>query len=164
MSYFSPLKGINSVFDYTLNNDIQDGLVEYFDWALLEKGNYFNVTSGELSPNGQDYSRLRLSSSDQYDDGQVWEGFRKNWVWQSGVSYSPAPIVGTNNVKPGISGVYVDGAFKPSTITGTYAHYVDYFDGRVVFDTAIPTGSVVQAEFSYKWINVLFANNVPWLR
>ena len=37
MSYFSPLKGINSVFDYTLNNDIQDGLVEYFDWALLEK-------------------------------------------------------------------------------------------------------------------------------
>ena len=68
-------------------------------------------------------------------------------------------LVGTNNTKPGISGVYVDGAFKPSTITGTYAHHVDYFDGRVVFDTAIPTGSVVQAEFSYKWINVLFANN-----
>lgn len=164
MSYFSPLKGINSVFDYTLNNDIQDGLVEYFDWALLEKGNYFNVTKGELSPNGQDYSRLRLSSNDQYDPGQVWEGFRKNWVWQSGISYAPVPLVGTNHAKPGISGVYVDGDFKPSTSVGTYAHHVDYFDGRVVFDTAIPTGSVVQAEFSYKWINVVFANNVPWLR
>ena len=32
----------------------------------------------------------------------------------------------------------------------------DYFNGRVVFDTAIPTGSKVQAEYSYKYINVLY--------
>ena len=91
----SPLKGFNNVFEATLNNDIQDGLIEYFDWALLEKGNYFNVTKGELAPNGQDYSRLRLSSNDNFTKGKVWEGFRKNWVWQSGISYSPNPIVGT---------------------------------------------------------------------
>ena len=29
----SPLKGFNNVFEATLNNDIQDGLIEYFDWA-----------------------------------------------------------------------------------------------------------------------------------
>lgn len=160
---FSPLKGFNSVFDSTLNNDIQDGLVEYFDWALLEKGNYFNVTRGELSPSGQDYSRLRLSSNDNYQTGKVWEGFRKNWVWQSGVSYSPSPIVGTNNAKPGISGVYINDAFYPSTTSGTYSHYVDYINGRVIFNNAIPSGSKVQVEHSYKWINVTYANAVPWL-
>ena len=99
----SPLKGFNNVFEATLNNDIQDGLIEYFDWALLEKGNYFNVTKGELAPNGEDYSRLRLSSNDNFTKGKVWEGFRKNWVWQSGISYSPNPIVGNDNSKPGIS-------------------------------------------------------------
>ena len=41
------LKGIDNVFVQTLNNEIQDNLIEYFDWGLLEKGNYFNVTLGE---------------------------------------------------------------------------------------------------------------------
>lgn len=158
-----PLKGFNTVFDATLNNEIQDGLVEYFDWALLEKGNYFNVTRGELSPSGQDYSRLRLSSNDNYSLGKVWEGFRKNWVWQSGLSFSPAPIVGTNNTKPGISGVYINDIFYPSTTSGTYAHYVDYTNGKIIFNNAIPSGSKVQAEHSYKWINVVYADAVPWL-
>ena len=163
---YSPLKGISGVFDSTLNNDIQDGLVEYFDWALLDKGNYFNVTVNELAPNGEDYSRLRLSTNDSYTNGQVWEGFRKNWVWQSGISVPAleSPIVGSNNEKPGISGVYVDGSFHPTSGVGPYAHHVDYFNGRVIFKSAIPTGSVVQAEHSYKYINVLYANNMPWFK
>ena len=162
--YFSPLKGFSGIFDSTLSNDIQDGLVEYFDWALLDKGNYFNVTKGELAPNGKDYSKLRLSSNDHYNAGQVWEGFRKNWIWQSGVDSSPAPLVGDNKEKPGISGVYIDGSFEPTSGVGPYAHYIDYFNGRVIFDTAIPTGTTIQTEHSYKYINVTYANNVPWLK
>ena len=158
------LKGFNRVTDYNLNNHIQDNIIEFFDWALLNKGNYFNVDLGELSPGGDDYSRLRLSSDPNYTAGQVWEGFRGNWVWQSGVNYSTSPIVGTNNAKPGISGVYVDDTFYPSDTVGAYAHHVDYFNGQIIFDTAIPTGSKVQAEFSYKWINVVYANSIPWLR
>jgi len=166
MSIFQPLKGISGVFDSTLNNDIQDGLLEYFDWALLDKGNYFNVTLGETAPNGEDYSRLRLSTNDSYTTGQVWEGFRKNWVWQSGISVPTldAPIVGSNNELPGISGVWVDDVYHPSHTTGAYAHHVDYFNGKVIFETAIPTGSVVQAAYSYKYINVMYANNMPWYK
>lgn len=162
MSY-QPLKGFTTVFDATLNNEIQDGLIEYFDWALLEKGNYFNVTLGELGPSGQDMSRLRLSQDERYASGRVWEGFRKNWVWQSGVNFSPSPIVGTNHAKPGISGVFINDIFYSSTTTGQYAHKVDYYNGRIVFDSPIPTGSKVQAEYSYKWINIVYPNSVPWL-
>ena len=166
MPNYYGLKGFDSIQDYSLNNNIQDALVEYFDWALLEKGNYFNVTKGELAPNGQDMSRLRLSSNDSFASGQVWEGFRQNWVWQSGVSgvNLDAPIVGTNVDSPGISGVYINDQFEPTSGVGQYSHYIDYFNGRVVFDSPIPTGSVVQAEYSYKFINVVYSNNVPWLR
>lgn len=163
---FSPLKGIGSIEDATMSNLIQDGLVEYFDYALLDKGNYYNVDLAETAPNGEDYSRLRLSSNDQYVSGQVWEGFRSNWVWQSGLTPDDKdpPNVGTNRNYPGISGVYIDGNFEPTSGVGTYAHHVDYFNGRIIFDNPIPTGSVVQAEYSYKYINVVYANNVPWLR
>lgn len=163
---YQPLKGISGIFDSTLNNDIQDGLVEYFDWALLNIGNYFNVTANESATNGQDMSRLRLSSNDSYSIGQVWEGFRKNWVWQSGINPHgfDAPLVGNNNTLPGISGVYVNGKFHPSSGVGPFSHHVDYFNGRVIFNTPIATGSVVKAEYSYKYINVLYANNMPWYR
>jgi len=160
----SSLKGFDSIFDSTLNNELQDNIVEFLDWGLLEKGNYFNVTIGEEDPNGNDYSLLRMSSHPHYASGQVWEAFRKNWVWQSGVDFDPAPIVGTNNTIPGISGVYVDDVFYPSSTTGSYAHEIDYFNGRVVFDSPIPTGSKVQAEYSYKYINVVYSNAFPWLR
>jgi acyl-CoA hydrolase len=41
---------------------------------------------------------------------------------------------------------------------------VDYFNGRVIFNSPIPTGSIVKAEYSYKYINVLYANNMPWYK
>lgn len=158
------LKGFDSVFEATLNNELQDNIIEFLDWGLLEKGNYFNVTLGETSPDGYDYSLLKMSSNPHFASGQAWESFRKNWVWQSGISYSPAPIVGTNHTIPGISGVYVNDTFYPSTSSGTYAHKVDYYNGRIVFNNPIPTGSKVQAEYSYKYINVIYANELPWIR
>lgn len=164
MSDYLNLKGFDKISDNTLGNELQDNMVEFLDWALLQKGNYYNVTLGELAPNGQDYSKLRLASSPHHTSGTVWEGFRKNWVWQSGISYNPAPILGTNNAIPGISGVYVNNAFYPSTTSGTYAHKVDYYNGRVIFDNPIPASSVVKAEYSYKYINVIYANSLPWLR
>ena len=165
--FYAPMKGFTSVHQHTTSNDIQDNLIEYFDWALLEKGNYFNSALGEVSPDSEDYSRLRLSKNENFTAGQVWEGFRENWVWQSGISGVNGyhnPIVGSNNEKPGISGVYVDDVYYPSDTAGTYAHHVDYFNGRIVFDTPIPTGSKVQADHSYKYINVIYANNLPWVK
>ena len=158
------LKGFDSVHDPNPNNEIQDNLIEFFDWGLLNKGNYFNVTLGETSSRGDDYSRLRIVDTKRYVKGQAWKGFRKNWVWQSGVNYSPSPLVGSDNTIPGISGVYVDDTFYPSNTAGSYSHYVDYYNGTVVFNSPIPTGSKVQAEFSYKWINMVYANELPWLR
>jgi hypothetical protein len=160
------LIGFNNIFDATLNNQLLDSLVEYFDWELLQKGNYFNSSLGETSPRGFDYSKLKLTSHPHFATGKAWDGFRANWVWQSGINPSgvTAPLVGTNDAKPGLLGVYVDDVFYPSTTAGDYSHNVDYFNGRVVFDDAIPSGSKVQAEHSYKYINVLYASNLPFIR
>jgi len=165
--YSTGLQNLDNIFQPDYHNEIQDNIVEWLDWGLLEKGNYFNTTKGELSPNGTDYSLLSISNNENYLAGQAWDGFRPNWVWQSGVCQPDGmdpPIVGDNNDLPGISGVYVDDVFYPTTTTGDYAHYIDYQNGRVVFENPIPTGSKVQAEFSYKYINVTYANSLPWVR
>ncbi len=166
MSDYSSLKGFKNIKQASVFNVVQDNLIEYFDYGLLEKGNYFNVEKDELAYNGQDFSRLRLDSVGSYAAGQVWSGFRSNWVWQGGITVDglDPPIVGTDPDHPGISGVYINGNFEPTSGVGPYKHYVDYFKGRVIFDNPLPTGSIVQAEFSYKYINVIYANSVPWLR
>ena len=161
------LLGFNSVFSSNLNNELLDSLVEFFDYELLCKGNYFNSSLGEMSPRGYDYSKLKQSSNPHHAVGEAWEGFRSNWIWQSGITPPDGmtpPLVGTDNTIPGISGVYVDDVFYPSTTTGAYSHKVDYFNGRVVFDDPIPSGSKVQAEHSYKYINILYASNLPYIR
>ena len=164
MADFLNIKGVKTVFDTTLNNELQDNIVEFFDWALLEKGNFFNIKKGLQSSRGQDYSKLKTSTNNNFPAGKAWEGFRKNWVWQSGVSFTPYPLVSTDANYPGTSGVYVDDEFYPRDTTGAYAHNIDHFNGRVVFDSPIPTGSNVQAEFSYRYINVIYAQNVPFIR
>ena len=166
------LIGFNNVFSANVNNNLLDSLIEFFDYELLKKGNYFNSSLGEMSPRGFDYSKLKQSSSQHHPSGEAWEGFRSNWVWQSGLAPTgmTPPLVGTNNTTPGISGVYICStglpatSFYPSTTTGAYKHKVDYFNGRVIFDNAISTDSTVQVEHSYKYINVLYASNLPYIR
>lgn len=91
-------------------------------------------------------SRLRLVDDPRYTNGQVWATFHPNLVWESG----------------SISGVYVGNTLYPPTTTGTYAHHVDYPNGVVRFDMAIPTGSVVDLPYSYKYVTVTQADGLPW--
>ena len=49
--------------------------------------------------------------------------------------------------------------FQPTSGVGTYAHHIDYPNGRVVFDTAISTTSEVTAEFSYKQVKIVRATD-----
>jgi len=160
---FTSLKGFKNIQEATFNNIIQDNLIEYFDYGLLDKGNYYNVYKDQLSSNGSDFSRLKPAKDEYYPSGQAWEGFRSNWVWQSGLAPDgiDPPMVGTDPNYPGLSGIYVDNSFQP---TSTADYYIDYFNGRVIFNNPIPVDSVVQAEYSYKYINVVYANNVPWMR
>jgi len=159
------LKGFQKIGDSTLTNDIRENLISFFDWGLLQKENFINVSIPSSGYYGGNEHQLRLVNDPRYNAGQVWEGFRGNWVWQSGVAteFDP-PLVGTDNANPGVTGVYVNDVFHPVTETGTYSHYVDHPQGRVVFDTAIPTTSTVTCAYSYKYVNVTKSDGLPWFQ
>ena len=156
MATYDNFRAISNIQDSQISEQLNMNLINFFDWGFINKGAYFNVTLPTSGEFGGDYSRLRLVDEPNYTLGQVWEGYRKDWVWQSGISQGTPPIQ--------VSGVYVDSTFQPSSGVGTYAHHVNYPLGRIVFDTAIPTGSVVQAEFSPKWIQISNLREVPLLK
>jgi len=143
----------------TLSTLLQDNLVTFFDWEFLNAGGFTNIEIPTSGWYGADKHQLRLVDDPRYDSGQVWEGFRKNWVWESGLSAPERPNTTTTPANPGISGVYVGGAFKPITSSDSYAHHIDYKNGRVVFDSAIDTSSTVTAEYSYRYVDIMPANS-----
>lgn len=154
---YTVLKDISQIADSTLEEHIQVGLQYFFNWGLLNIGAFQNVTiptSGQYGGTSPRH-RLRASNDQNFERGQVWEGFRKEWVWESGLEYNKQPIQ--------VSGVYVDGTFYPIGTTGDYSHYVDYPNGRIVFDNAISPTSVVTAEFSYRNFP-FFLEYEPWFR
>ena len=163
------LNKVTHIGDSTISSLIQDNLIEFFDWGLMNAGGFTNISINTLGHYGGSKDKLRLVDDPRYNSGQVWEGFRSNWVWQSGMSCDTQPKTLTklktdsttypNSLHtPGISGVYINGNFQPASGVGEYKHHIDYPNGRVIFDTAISSDSTVTAEYSYKWAKVTRAD------
>ena len=150
------LANLNNAQDATLSNVLLDNFVSFYDWGLLDRGQFYNINIPESGIYGGDRHKLRSAQDPNYSNGQVWEGYRQNWVWESGISATDEqPIT--------ISGVFVDDTFY-ATGNVTKPFYIDYPNGRVVFDTALTTTSTVQLEYSHKWVQVIPAQGVPWFR
>lgn len=151
---YARLKGIQNITDVTLCEQLESNMISFFNWGLLCIGGFGNVEAPDLW--GGDMSRLRPVKDSNYLPGQVWEGARQDWVWESGIDYSVQPIP--------VTGVYVNGVFHPGNETGTYAHHIDYPRGRIIFDNPIPyKTSVVQASYSYR-LYTFQSSDVPWFR
>lgn len=145
-------KGVTHIHRDNISNNLVHGCIDFFRWGFLQIGAFQNITrspaiSGSL---GGNRFALRRVSDPSYTTGRVWEGYRSDWVWESGFTFQNlAPIA--------ISGVWVDGSFyRPND--ATYGHYVDYPNGRVVFNSGINTTSNVQASFSYRTVGVMEAS------
>tara|TARA_R100001443_G_scaffold4277_4_gene12679 strand:- start:7599 stop:8558 length:960 start_codon:yes stop_codon:yes gene_type:complete len=142
--------------DISLSNILLDNFINFYDWGLLDAGQFYNIKIPQSGIYGGDRHKLRVADNPNYTAGQVWEGYRKNWVWESGVD-------GTTQQPITISGVYVDNTFYATGNT-TKPFYIDYINGSVVFDSAQTTTSTVHLEYSHKWVQVVPAEGVSWFQ
>lgn len=157
---YTKFQSVTSIGDPMLMNQLENNLKSFLDWCLLGIGAFVNVTIPTNSSFGGSFSTLKYATDPSYTDGQVWESIRKDWVWETGVMFSGA---GGTMSPIAISGVYVNGVFKTPT-DSVYNHYYDYPNGRLVFSGAIPTTSLVQLNYSYRWCQVYKADDAEWFK
>lgn len=158
------LKGFTTINESTLTNDIVENLISYFDWGLINKDNFISVNIPTTGTYGGNDHVLSYVDDPRFTNGQVWQMMRGNLVWESGLDSSTQPLVSSDSSYPGVSGVYIDDVFYPTSTTGVYAHHIDHLNGQVVFDTAISTTSSVSCEYSYKYITVEKAGGLNWFK
>lgn len=150
-------KGVYHIGNNEFLNELEVNLKVFMDWGMLKIGGWTDVDIPSSGAYGGDFSRLRLAHDPSYETGQVWEGVRKDWVWETGVNYENGITYNPANV----TGVVVNGVSYP-TGDSTYGFYVDYPNGRVVFNSGISTSHQVQAEYSYRDVQVYIADNAPY--
>ena len=156
---YTSLKGVTEIGDSLLGNQLEHGIIAFFQWGLLGIGGFFNNEDG-TNAYGYNPAQLRASEDANFTTetgkSKVWEGRRLDWVWESGVGYA-------NGSPIGISGVTVGGTYYPIETAGNYSHYIDYPLGRVVFGSGIPTTTTVKCNHSSRWASFTTAD-AEWFK
>lgn len=157
MSCFSSnsFKSINSITEELLLNNLENNFKMFFDWSFLKIGGWFDSTitnTTTIYGNANPPAKLILVDDPSYNAGQVWQGIRKDWVWESGISY--------NNTSPiNISGLYLNNSFIPSSGN---SYVINYPEGRVIFNQTKPKTSNIQINHSYRYVQTYRSNDSPW--
>ena len=149
-------KGIHHYGLSELNNQLEDNYVEWIKYNLLNIGAFGKVTLASTGHYSNDnYCTLRPVKDIRYGNSatttKVWEGFRGDWIWESGINYVTQPIT--------ISGVYVGSGFLPAPNATGYI--IDYPKGRIIFNEARPITENVRCEFSYRRVTC-GKSSLPW--
>jgi hypothetical protein len=152
---YTKFNSVNHIGELSLINQLEDNLKSFLDWGFLNVGGFINIsipTSG--LPQGALYHQLKPVNDPGFVDGRVWQTFKKDVVWETGVDYSPRPTR--------VSGVYVNNTLYPTpTGSGSYGYHINYPLGRVIFDKPVSSANINMA-YSYRWCQVHKASSSPW--
>jgi hypothetical protein len=144
--------------DATLSETLLDNFVNFYDWGLLSAGGFYTIDVPQVDIYGGDRHQLRIVDNPNYTSGQVWEGYRQNWVWEGSGN-----VGGVDQQPINISGVFVNDTFY-ATGNVTKPYYIDYPLGRIVFDSAEPASSEVKVAYSHKRVQVVPSEGISWFR
>jgi hypothetical protein len=134
-----------------LLNILESNFKMYFDWSFLNIGAWFDVLEDSqtiFGPNS--HSNLLAVEDKSYKDGQVWQGIRKDWVWENNFEYN------------GLSPKKITSIKVNDNIVDKNQFIVNYPLGRIIFDKPVNIRSKVKLAYSYKNIQIYRSCDVPW--
>ena len=133
----------NNIANSTVTPRLEQSLSYYLNWAFLEMGAFSNV----LNPSVNIYSGNRHVLTSIDTNRLSYEAFRKDWVYETGLTFGTVPL--TPVIK--VNGVIVSTGFT-----------IDYRLGRINFSVPKAASDSITAQFSYKNIQNVISGDAPW--
>jgi hypothetical protein len=153
--YNTCFKSINNISENLLLNTLETNLKMFFDWSFLKIGAWFDVNIPEDNIyGGRKYYKLLPVQDRSYTNGQVWQGIKKDWVWEKNIVFE-------QNSPTSIDGVYINNNFLANS---SNAFSVNYPLGRITFNTPVNTSFSVELNYSYRNVQVYRSTDTPWLK
>lgn len=153
---YTTLKGFSHWKEDNHTSQLRNGIINFYNWGFLTIGGFTNITKSPTSSGvyGGDRFRLSYVNDPRESSGKVWQSYRSDWVWESGLNYSGGEPQSVN--------IYVNGT-EYETTDATYGHYIDYRNGKVVFDSPQATGTTIEADYSVRDVTFVPAERY-WFR
>lgn len=150
---FVSVSGIGQSY---LINQLEDNLKSYLDYGLLKLGGFININIPTSGINNIAYHKLRPVQEPGYSNYRVWQSFKKDWVWESGITY--------NNTSPvSISGITINGTgYAAPSGSGNYTYNINYPLGRILFTNPVSSGTNIEISYAYRWCQVYKSSSSPW--
>lgn len=156
MTYDPTFVGVDSIGYPLIINELENNYKSFLDWGFLNIGAFTNINIPTQNISTFDLHQLKPIKDPHYPQLRVWQTPRKDWVYESGISYS-----GTSPID--ISGIYVNSNFYPApTGDSSIGYKINYPEGKVIFNNNIPASSVVELEYSYKNIQIYKMEEFPY--
>jgi hypothetical protein len=167
--------GVSSIGEKLILAQIENNIKSFLEWGFLNIGGFINVQRNQTNIYNNPLSKLKPTEDPNYQNGQVWQTIRKDWIWENDITYTrcitpvgettsdpcPSPYVQTSSPVL-INGIYVNNVFYPLNTIGQYAYKIDYINSRVIFNNPINLNSIVEMEYSYRWVQVYSYDNAKW--
>jgi hypothetical protein len=148
--------GIDKVGQNLLNNQLESNIKSFLDWGFLNAGGFNNVYINTKNINNNALYKCYLVEDPNYNNGQVWQTPRKDWVYETGITT-------IDNLSPiSISGIYINNTFYNINTSGTYAYTLDYENSRIIFNNKISTNANISMNYSYRWAQIYNYADAEW--
>jgi hypothetical protein len=145
-------KGVSNIAQDLLLNILEANFKMYLDWAFLHIGAWFDVSINNNTIYGVNKpSKLLLVDDPSFPAGSVWQGIRKDWVWETGTFYNNASPVSIGSIQ-----------VNSNTINKQNNFSINYPLGRIIFNSPISKSSSVNLNYSYRYVQVHRSSDCPW--
>jgi hypothetical protein len=149
-------QSVTNIGDKLLFSSLEDNIKSFLDWGFLNIGGFVNVNIPTSGINGGGFHTLKPSIDPAQTPNTIWESSRKDWVVETGISYSG--MQPTN-----ISGIYINNNLIPGpTGNSTYSYRMNYPLGQIVFSSAQKSNLNVSLNYSYRYVQVYKSSESIW--
>jgi hypothetical protein len=156
MTFDPSFIGVDSIGESLILNELINNYKSFLDWGFLNIGAFTNVKIPTNNIHNFNLHILKPTIDNINTTDTVWQTPRKDWIYESGVSFS-----GTSPTN--ISGVYVNSTFYPApTGNASLGYKINYPDGRIIFNRPLPSSTTAHIEYSYRNIQVYKMEEFPY--
>jgi hypothetical protein len=156
-----PYASLAGVVDFARDNlgrQIEENLVEFFNWGFVNAGGFSLVpvsTPGTPDLYSPDETLLPVHIEGA-QDFVFWQSTATRWCYEQGTDAWADPLIP--------QGVYVNGTFyRTPTAQPPFVHTLDFRNGRVRFALPQAQSSVIQVAYSPRTVGI-YDSDHPWFR
>lgn len=140
---------VGSYTDQLILNSLEVNLKLFLDHAFLTIGSWSDVLLNQENLITSSLCKLEMDEDPSFKRGRVWISARKDWVYNTNILFNEKSPITINNLF--INNVQV-----------TSGYYIDYINGRIIFDEPKSASSIIKISYSYTNIQTYRSSDCNW--